>query len=94
MHGAQGQHDSTKVEKLMISIEFGCKYAFIDIISRASSSDVLVNFFHKSSKAISIPLDVIHKFYKMTFYFVNLLLDHGFHYVFFLLLYSYFRGFA
>ena len=47
--------------------------AFKHIISRASSSDVSVHFFHKSSCAISIPLDVLDKFYKMTFYFVNFL---------------------
>ena len=49
------------------------QYAFKDIILRASSSDESVHFFHKSSCAISIPLDVLDKFYKMTFYFVNFL---------------------
>ena len=48
------------------------QYAFKDIL-RASSSDVLVHFFHKSSCAISIPLDVLDIFYKMTFYFGNFL---------------------
>ena len=47
--------------------------AFKDVISRASSSDVSVHFFDKLSCAISIPLDVLDKFYKMTFYFVNFL---------------------
>ena len=46
-------------------------YAFKRIILRASSSEVSVHFFHKSLSAISIPLDVHDKFYKMTFYFVN-----------------------
>ena len=49
------------------------EYAFKDIISRASSSDVSVHFFHKSSCAISIPLDALDKFDKMTYYFVNFL---------------------
>ena len=43
----------------------------LDIISRASNSDVSVHFFYKSSCAISIRLDVLDKLYKMTFYFVN-----------------------
>ena len=47
------------------------QYAFKDIISRASGSDLLVHFFHKSSCAISISLDVLDKFYKMIFYFVK-----------------------
>ena len=47
------------------------QYANKDIISKASSSEVSVHFFHKSSCAISIPLDALDKFYKMTFYFVN-----------------------
>ena len=47
------------------------QYAFKDIISRASSSDVSVYFFHKSSRAISIPLDALDKFYTMTFYLAN-----------------------
>ena len=47
------------------------QYAFKDIILRASSFDVSVHFFHKSSCAISILLNVLHKFYKMTFCFVN-----------------------
>ena len=41
--------------------------ALKDIISRASSSDVSVHFFHKSSCAITIPLDALDKFYVMTF---------------------------
>ena len=45
---------------------------FKEIILRASSSDVSVHFFHKSSCAIFIPLDAVGKFYKMT-YFVNCL---------------------
>ena len=48
------------------------RYAFKDIILRTSSSDVSVHFFHKSSCAISIPLDVLDRFNKMTFYFVNI----------------------
>ena len=47
------------------------QYAFNNYISRASSSDVSVHFFHKSSCAISVLLEVLDKFYKMTFYFVN-----------------------
>ena len=47
--------------------------AFKDIISRASSSDVPVNFFHESLCALSIPLDALDKLYKMTFCFVNFL---------------------
>ena len=47
------------------------QYALKDIISRASDYDVSVHFFHKSSCAISIRLDVLDKFYKITFYFVN-----------------------
>ena len=43
------------------------QYAVKDIISRASSSDVSVHFFHKSSFAISIPLDTLDKSYKMIF---------------------------
>ena len=43
------------------------QYAFKDIISRASSSDVSVHFFHKSSCAISIPLDALDEFYKNDF---------------------------
>ena len=49
------------------------KYAFKDIISRASSSDVSVHFCHKSSCTISNPLDALDKFYEMTFYFVDFL---------------------
>ena len=49
------------------------QYAFKDIISRASSYDVLVYFFHKSSCTIAIPLDALDKFYEMTFYLVNFL---------------------
>ena len=47
------------------------QYAFKDTISRASSFDVSVHFFHKSSCTISIPFDVLDKFYKTTFYFEN-----------------------
>ena len=47
-------------------------HVFKGIISRASSSDVSVHFFPKSSSAISIPLDAVDKFYKMT-YLVNFL---------------------
>ena len=53
-------------------------YANKDIISKASSSDVSVHFFHKSSCAIFIPLDALDKFYKMTFYLLRY-----FHHVFF-----------
>ena len=49
------------------------QYAFKDIISKASSSDASVHFFHKPSCAISISLDVLDKFYKMTYCFVNFL---------------------
>ena len=49
------------------------QYAVKDIILKVSSSHVLVHFFHQSTCAISIPLDVLHKFYIMTFYFVNFL---------------------
>ena len=49
------------------------QYALKDIISRASSSDISVHFFHKSSCTISNLLDALHKFYKMTFYFVGFL---------------------
>ena len=47
------------------------QYAFKDIILKAGNSDVFSHFFHKSLFAISIPLDVLDKFYKMIFYFVN-----------------------
>ena len=53
------------------------QYAFKDIISRASSSDVSVHFFYKSSSAISIWLDMLDRFYKMTFYFVNFFGTYG-----------------
>ena len=46
------------------------QYEDKDIISKASSSDVSVHFFHKSSCAISIPLDALDIYYEMTFYFV------------------------
>ena len=68
----------TRIQKLIMLSTFESifdffQYAFKDIISRVSSSDVLVHFFHKSSCAISIRSDVLHKFYKMIFYFVHFL---------------------
>ena len=69
------------------------QYAFRGIISRASSSDVSVHFFHKSSCAISVPLGVLDKFYKMTFYLVNFFFASLFpSCIFFLLLCSNFYG--
>ena len=68
------------------------QYAFKDIISRASSSDVSVHFFHKSSFALSNPLDELDKFYKITFYFVNFAFASLFPSCIFLSLYSHFRG--
>ena len=61
------------------------QYADKDIISKASSSDVSAHFFHKSSCAISIPLDALDKFYKMTFVNVVLMfcLLRYFHHEFF-----------
>ena len=59
------------------------QYTFKDIISRASSFDVFVYFFHKSSCAISNTLDALDIFFKMTFYFVNFFLLYYFHHVFF-----------
>ena len=58
------------------------QYAFKDIISRASSFDVSVHFFHKSSCAISIRLDVLNKFYKITFVSLIFLFASLFSYVF------------
>ena len=43
------------------------------ILFREHSSDVSVHLFYKSSCTISIPLDVLDKFYKMNLYFVNFL---------------------
>ena len=69
-----------KIKKLVMLATFASildffQSRFKDIISRVSRADVLVHFFHKSSCAISIPLDVLHKFCKMAFYFVDFLLS-------------------
>ena len=68
----------TRIQKLIMLAIFASildfsQYAFKDIISRASSYDLSAHYFHKSSSAISIPLRVLDKFYKMTFCFVNFL---------------------
>ena len=65
------------------------QYAFKDIILRANSSDLSVYFFHKFSCAIFIPLDVLHKFYKI-FFFLKFLFASLFLSCIFLLVYSYF----
>ena len=68
------------------------QYAFKDIISKASSSDMSIHFFYKLSCATSNPIDALDKFYKMTFYFVNFFcLTTSITYSF-LLLYTNFRG--
>ena len=56
-----------------VSILYFFQYADKDIILKATISDVPVHFFHKSSCAISITLDALDKFYKITFYFANYL---------------------
>ena len=68
------------------------QYASKDIISRASSSVVSVHFFHKSSCAMSNPLDALDKFYKNDFISLVFRLLHHFHRVFFLLLCGHFHG--
>ena len=67
--------------------------AFKDIISRASNSDVSVHFFHKSSCAITIPLDALDKLYIMTIISLIFFVCFSISIVYsFLILYSYFRG--
>ena len=63
----------TKIQKLIVLPRFASildffQYAFKDIILRANSSEVSVHFFHKSSCALFIPLDVLDKFYKILFF--------------------------
>ena len=67
--------------------------AFKDIISRASNSDVSVNFFHKSSCTITTPLDALNKLYIMTFISLIFFVCFSISIVYsFLILYSSFRG--
>ena len=67
--------------------------AFKDITLRASNSDVSVHFFHKSSCAITIPLDALDKLYIMTFISSIFFVCFSISIVYsFLILYIYFRG--